>query len=129
MELKLCFDTTFLIDLQKERGTGRAHAFLEVHRDASLFWSAVTVGEFAEGFGSLDDPILSNYLRLITVLEINRETALIYSRIARGLRRAGNLIGSNDLWIASHALQHELALVTADPGHFDRVPRLVVINY
>ncbi|MDQ6808235.1 MAG: type II toxin-antitoxin system VapC family toxin [Verrucomicrobiota bacterium] len=129
MELKFCFDAIFLIDLQKERGSGPAHAFLESHREAQLFWSAITVGEFAEGFGSLDDPILAHYLRLVTVLEINRETALIYSRITRALRRAGKLIGSNHLWIASHAVQYELTLVTADSGRFGRVPRLSFVDY
>jgi tRNA(fMet)-specific endonuclease VapC len=129
MELKFCFDTTFLIDLQKERGKGSAHAFLDGHRNALFFWSAIALGEFVEGFASTDDPILAHYLRVATVLEINSETALIYSRLTRALRRAGKLIGSNDLWIASHALQHELTLVTGDPAHFSRVPGLRLLSY
>jgi len=129
MALKFCFDTTFLIDLQKERGKGNAHTFLDEHRDALFFWSAVTLGEFAEGFASTDDPMLAHYLRVATLLEINSETALIYSRLTCALRRAGKLIGANDLWIASHTLQHELTLVTADPTHFSRVPNLRFLTY
>ncbi len=129
MELKLCFDTTFLIDLQRERGAGLAHEFLEENRNAIFFWSAVSVGEFAEGFSSITDPVLTGYLELATILEITKDTALVYAGLTRELRRKGKLIGANDLWIASHALQHSLPLVTADPAHFSRVPGLRLVRY
>jgi predicted nucleic acid-binding protein len=44
------------------------------------------------------------------------------------IRKRGTLIGANDLWIASHALQHQLSLVTANRSHF-QVPGLQVIGY
>ena len=129
MELKLCFDTTFLIDLQKERGAGPAHEFLEQNRQAIFFWSAISVGEFAEGFASTADSILRRLLQLGTTLEITNETALVYSRVTRELRRKGRLIGANDLWIASSALQYRLPLVTADPAHFSRISGLRLLGY
>ncbi len=129
MELSLCFDTTFLIDLQKERGSGPAHAFLGKHKQAGFVCSAVALGEFAEGFSSPADPLLAQYFRMTTILDVNGETAGIYGRITRRLRQAGRLIGSNDLWIASHALQHRLTLVTADLSHFRRVPNLLLLSY
>lgn len=129
MELKLSFDTTFLIDLQRERGAGPAHNFLEANRSAIFFWSAVSVGEFAEGFRSTADPLLRRYLEMATILDVTKDTALVYASLTRELRRSGKLIGSNDLWIASHALQHSLPLVTADPAHFSRVPRLRLLRY
>ena len=129
MELGLCFDTAFLIDLQKERGAGPAHLFLGAYRAATFFCSALALGEFAEGFSSAADPRLAQYLRNATILDVNTETARIYGRITRRLRQAGKLIGSNDLWIASHALQHRLTLVTADTTHFERVPNLRLLGY
>ncbi len=129
MELRLCFDTTFLIDLQKERGAGPAHTFLNEHRHAAFFCSAIALGEFAEGFPSPADPLLAQYLRVATILEVNTETALIYGRITRRLRQAGKLIGSNDLWIASLALQHGLTMVTTDTPHFGRVPNIRLLRY
>ncbi len=129
MELRLCFDTTFLIDLQKEKGAGPAHDFLAEHGNATFHWSVISVGEFAEGFEVADDPLLVRYLALATTLEVTRETALTYGRLTRELRRRGNLIGTNDLWIASHALQHGLRLVTANPAHFRRIPSLQLIGY
>ena len=129
MELKLCFDTTFLIDLQKERGNGRAHKFLDAHRRSEFFWSAVSVAEFAEGFAARSDPLLKQYLKFASILDVDTETALVYSELTRELRHRGQLIGANDLWIASQSLQYRLPLVTADPGHFARVPRLLLVSY
>ncbi len=129
MELSLCFDTTFLIDLQKERGTGPAHTFLNDHRSAPFVCSVIALGEFAEGFANAVDPLLVQYLRSATILEVNSETVRVYGRVARHLRQAGKLIGSNDLWIASHALQHRLPLVTADTTRSARVPNLRLLSY
>jgi tRNA(fMet)-specific endonuclease VapC len=56
--LRLSFDTTFLIDLQRERArsdsNGPAHRFLKRSADAELYLSNVALGEFAEGFNSVE---------------------------------------------------------------------------
>jgi tRNA(fMet)-specific endonuclease VapC len=62
-------------------------------------------------------------------LNVTYETALIYGRTARELRKRGKLIGANDLWIASHALQHQMTLVTANLSHFHHVPGLQLLGY
>ena len=131
MEDNLSFDTTFLIDLQKERNrNGRAHRFLAAHGDAFFHWSSVAVGEFAEGFVTKNDPLLQRYLRFGTVLPVDLNTALIYAQVARYLlRTSGKLIGTNDVWIASTAIRYGLPLVTRNQDHFDRIPNLIVMVY
>ena len=51
MALQLSIDTTFLIDLQRERAIGdeegAAHRFLKRSPEAELFLSTVALGEFA----------------------------------------------------------------------------------
>jgi predicted nucleic acid-binding protein len=49
--------------------------------------------------------------------------------VARGLRDAGRLIGTNDLWIACTAKAAEVPIVTRNVEHFRRVPDLEVIDY
>ena len=52
----LAFDTTFLIDFQKERKRrkpGRAHEFLKYQADKVASLSTVAYGEYAEGFDNL----------------------------------------------------------------------------
>jgi predicted nucleic acid-binding protein len=39
------------------------------------------------------------------------------------------MIGSNDLWIAATAIAYRMAIVTANPRDFERVPGLDVVRY
>jgi tRNA(fMet)-specific endonuclease VapC len=45
------------------------------------------------------------------------------------LQRKGTPIGSNDLWIAAHALAENLILVTNNEREFKRVPKLKIENW
>lgn len=129
---RLSLDTTFLIDLQRERTAGRrgpAHELLERDPDVELHLSAVVLGEFAEGFEDADHPVLRMARELHVLLPIDEPTALAYGRITRRLRERGELIGSNDLWIAAASLRHDLPLVTANAADFGRVPELELVVY
>lgn len=130
---RVALDTTFLIDLQRERrrgdGQGPAQRFLERDRELRLHLPAVALGEFAEGFEDPGHPVLQACRELHVLLEVDEETALHYGRITRSLRREGRLPGSNDLWIAATALRHELPLVTRDGEHFGRVEGLEILGY
>ena len=131
---RLSIDTSFLIDLQRERSTGRerdgaAHAFLRGVPDAELFLPAVALGEYAERFAARDDPQVQIVRDGHTVLALDEDTALVYASVARRLREAGTLIGANDLWIGCTSLRHELPVVTANVAHFRRIPGLAVMPY
>ena len=41
----------------------------------------------------------------------------------------GQVIGSNDLWIAAQAIRNDLVLVTANEREFARVPNLKLENW
>lgn len=137
---RVAFDTTFLIDLQRERSDARrqrghgaeagpAHRFLAVDPDRELYLSPTALGEFAEGFADPEDALLRNVRDQYLLLPIDERTALAYGRIARALRRAGQLIGANDLWIAATSVRYALPLVTANTAQFGRVTGLEVISY
>jgi tRNA(fMet)-specific endonuclease VapC len=132
MEERLSFDTTFLIDIQKELGSahqGRAHRFLERHSSAIMLVSAVAVGELAEGFAGPDDPNLQSLLAAVEIAEVDGQAALLYATNALRLRQAGRLIGTNDLWIGCAALRHSAPLVTRNPEHLRRIEGLQVMEY
>ena len=132
MEERLSFDTTFLIDLQKEQREGqegRAHSFLRKHSKAIIFLSSIALGEFAEGFASPDDPKLQRIAAALRILDIDREVSLVYAANTRKLRRAGCLIGSNDLWIGCCAVRNRMPLVTRNEGHLKRIKGLEIIEY
>lgn len=50
----------------------------------------------------------------VVVAPVDGETAERYAVIVDALRQAGTPIGTNDLWIASTAMQHGLTVLTTD---------------
>lgn len=133
MALRVSVDTTFLIDLQRERAAGKhngsAHRFLSQSPDTELFLSTVVLGEFAAGFDRTDDPIVVSMRERHTLVPVDAEIALTYARVTRELRRRGELIGSNDLWVGCTSLQLGIPVLTANPADFRRIDRLGIIAY
>jgi predicted nucleic acid-binding protein len=130
---RLALDTTFLIDLQKERRARGAPLgatdFLRKHERSELFLPSIALGEYLEGF---DDPGGTEAQALVStlrVLHVTAEAAKIYATVARTLRAKGRLIGSNDLWIACTARAHDVPLLTRNVSEFKRVEGLAVVGY
>lgn len=130
---RLSFDTTFLIDLQRERRKdaveGSAHCFLREHADCSFEISTIVLGEYAEGISSETSDRIDALIRSCDVLPIDTDVALVYGEITRKLRTQGLLIGANDLWIAATSIRHHLPLITRNAAHFKRVPGIHLIEY
>jgi tRNA(fMet)-specific endonuclease VapC len=72
---------------------------------------------------------LSALLETLQVLPVPLDAARRYAVIRAELQRSGKPIGSNDLWIAAHALAEDLTLVTNNEREFQRVPGLRVENW
>ena len=127
----LIFDTTFLIDFQRERSgrRGGAHEFLQAHADAPAYLPVTVYGEFAEGFPDRTDAAFLSVVESFELLPVTRAVADVYARITRELRERGRLIGSNDLWIAAAALDKDWILVTRNTSQFARVPDLKLRSY
>jgi predicted nucleic acid-binding protein len=122
-------DTTFWIDLLKERSEGKkgsTSTFLHRHRSAPLEVSIVTWGELAVGFGDSNE--LNLLLRRVRVLNLHLQVAWEASRIERELAQHGQRLGENDNWIAATARAWGLRLVSRDDA-FQRVQGLNVLRY
>jgi len=126
-------DTSFLIDLQNERrGRGDPRGaidFLREHSATEFLLPTVALGEYLEGF---EDPAGTPALALVAdvrLLPVTRGVATLYARHARALRVEGQLIGTNDLWIACTARESDLPIVTRNAEHFQRVEGLDVRSY
>jgi tRNA(fMet)-specific endonuclease VapC len=98
---------------------------------AEVWLPFVVLAEIRAGFlcGSRpreNDSVLHGFLSLpgAGVLYADRETTEVYARLFLQLRRAGSPIPTNDLWIASLAVQHQLTLVSRDE-HFDKLPQVM----
>ena len=63
-----------------------------------------------------------------TVLNTDRETAIIYGVIKAALKKKGRPIPENDIWIATIAQQYQLILITRDK-HFKEINSLEIENW
>ena len=66
---------------------------------------------------------LGELIAATQVLPVDDETSRHYAQIRAELKKSGEPIPSNDLWIAALSLQHRLPLMSHD-RHFDAVQRL-----
>ena len=112
---------------------GNADVIKVLQRAQKISICPVSIGELLSGFkaGSkenrnreeLDEFLDSPRVQLHI---IDEDTAEFYAEIKNGLRKKGRPIPTNDIWIASTALQHGLKLYTNDQ-HFKYVPGLVLV--
>jgi tRNA(fMet)-specific endonuclease VapC len=65
-------------------------------------------------------------LAKVQTLTASRMTSLHYALIHDHLKRQGQMIPINDIWIAAVCLEHNLPLLARDE-HFSRIPNLKVI--
>lgn len=72
---------------------------------------------------------LESLIGAIPVLPILPEAGKQYGHIRAYLTKKGQIIGSNDLWIAAHCLTLDLTLVTNNVKEFQRVPKLRIENW
>lgn len=128
----LILETTFLIDLERERRRhqpGPADAFLERVPDLHLYLTFTVAGELTSGGSLANRADWEAFMAPFHVLPIDLEVCWEYAKAYRHLQRNGLLIGTNDLWIAATAIAHGIPLVTANLDHFRRVPELEVVGY
>lgn len=62
-------------------------------------------------------------------IEFDEQLPVHYADIRAKLTLQGDVIGSNDLWIAAHARSSGLCLVTRNIKEFERVPNLPLENW
>ena len=132
----ICLDTTFLVDLwrDKEQADSPARALIARYPGEDFAVPAHAAGEFLEGGASVSERRLEEslqFLRLFRIGEVGVETALLYARLVTHLRRESALAGRSkpDLWIAAWAVQHAAPLATPNARHFGGIPGLELIGY
>ena len=99
------------------------------HAD-KLLMNSVVLGELLGGFAAgtreaNNRTVLAKFLDSprVELLAVTAATADTYALVYCSLRRKGQPIPSNDLWIAASALEHGAALLTRD-AHFAYVEGL-----
>jgi predicted nucleic acid-binding protein len=103
-----------------------------LRRAPEIALNATVMGELLAGFANgvraaRNRRELADFLHSPRVrqLAVDAETAEYYALLFTGLRRKGRPVPTNDLWIASSAMQHGYALFSFDK-HFAEMDNLMV---
>lgn len=118
-------DTNIVVDYLRDPGL---HDFnLATHRP---YLSVTALAELYAGAAKSARPDrnrkgIETFLKICTLLPNDAVTAKIYGDLWSELAKTGQMIPTNDIWIAASAIQHRIPLISQDP-HLKRISRLEV---
>jgi tRNA(fMet)-specific endonuclease VapC len=123
-------DTTIYIIKRRPEVIAKAQT---VNAD-EVFVTPITIGELF--FGAYysqhverNIATCQSFLEKANLLPFIPDVSRQYGVIKADLRKQGQLIGENDLWIAAFALAYGAVLVTNNTRHFERVAGLTLENW
>ena len=126
-------DTDICIYIIK-RKPGSVLKRLERLQPGQLVMSVITFAELMNGAkksqrveGNIAK--LNELAELLEIRPFDQKAAVTYGDVRSTLEKKGNIIGSNDLLIAAHALSLNLILVTNNENEFKRVDGLRIENW
>lgn len=119
-------DTNILIYLMKNRPLSVAEKVAQLTPQDQLVISFVTYAELLKGANGSANPEkalakIKQITQRIPVIYPTNNICEHYGKWANTLKKQGTPIGSNDLWIACHALAINAVLVTHNVKEFQRV--------
>ena len=125
----LILDSCFVITAERDARhglAGRADAYLARKAHETFYITFTVAGELACGRSASARRDWERLCRPYPILPSTAEISWQYGEIYRALAATGQLIGTNDMWIAATALAHGYGVVTDNEAEFRRVPGLVV---
>jgi tRNA(fMet)-specific endonuclease VapC len=126
-------DTNICIYIHHRRPAQVIERFKRIKSGDAVI-SVVTYGELI--FGAQKSrrqmealQVIEEFASTVGVVPLPIGAGTIYGELRAELEARGEVIGGNDLWIASHAKAEGLTLVTNNEREFKRVPGLNVENW
>ncbi len=107
--------------------------FKTIEKDHEIALSSIVIAELLYGTqkkGSIKlSKIVNSFISNFTIYDFDKLAASEYAIVRDILQKEGNIIGSNDLFIAAHAKSLHAVLVTNNMKEFQRVPELKLENW
>jgi len=133
MEPRYLLDTNICIYIRQKRPDEVLRRFRKL-RPGEAALSVITYGELLYGAAKSKQRVaaleqLRELGNLLPALSLPETAAEVYGTIRAELEVKGEMIGNNDLWIASHAVASGLTLITNSEREFRRVRGLKMQNW
>jgi tRNA(fMet)-specific endonuclease VapC len=133
VETRFLLDTNICIYIRQKRPEGILRRFRNLRAGEAAI-SVITYGELILGATKSQQRTaalerLAELLNWLPALPLPENAGEAYGGMRADLAARGQMIGNNDLWIASHALAAELTLVTNNEKEFRRVRGLKLQNW
>ncbi|MEM2981054.1 MAG: type II toxin-antitoxin system VapC family toxin [Thermoproteota archaeon] len=127
----VCLDTSFIIALIRRDPKAERKLEEYVSRAARLSTTPITAFELFKGAYKSEKKDaevrkVREILSRLEILDFSVDSCERYGKLVNDLELAGTPISDLDAIIASLALTHSEAVVTADKQHFERVSGLIV---
>jgi tRNA(fMet)-specific endonuclease VapC len=131
--VRFLLDTNIVIYVRRERPDSVLRRFRKLAPGEACI-SVITYGELRVGAEKSVQRVaalskLEELRHILRILAIEPNIGEAYGAIRAALEARGELISSNDLWIAAQAVTLGLTLVTNNEREFSRVPGLTVENW
>jgi tRNA(fMet)-specific endonuclease VapC len=133
MNPRYMLDTDICIYISKQKPSGVKARFDRL-KPGQTVMSVITYGELYYGASKSSQKAkalahLAGMVQDIPVEYLDSPASEAYGKIRAELEARGRVIGSNDLWIAAHAMALDVTLATNNDREYLRVTGLSVENW
>jgi tRNA(fMet)-specific endonuclease VapC len=133
MAARYLLDTNTCIYIRRQR-PARVREKLDRLGPGEAVLSIISYGELRYGVEKSNARAqalhqIEEFISVVEVAPLPAEAAAVYGVIRATLAAKGELIGSNDIWIAAHAIAAKLTLVTNNEREFRRIAGLKIENW
>ncbi|MCL4468636.1 MAG: type II toxin-antitoxin system VapC family toxin [Deltaproteobacteria bacterium] len=131
--MKFMLDTNICIYLIKQKSPSILK-HLKRYSVGDIGISSITLAELYYGveksrYIQINREALGEFLLPLEITDFDEKASQIYGVVRANLEKDGNLIGSMDMLIASHALSLDVTLITNNTREFKRIKQLKVSDW
>ena len=129
MEKIVIADTDVIIDffLGAEPAASVIEELIDKDR---LALTSITVFELYAGItGKKRIKQIDNLTSILPVIPLEEKHAEVSAEIYNKMKKAGNLIGNQDILIAGICISLDIPIMTRNIAHFSRIPQLEIFSF
>jgi len=126
-----CIDSDFAIAILKGNKSAK-ELLTNLESEGDILITSISIFELTyitKEISKKKEKSLINLIDTLKVLPLDKNSALIASKIGRILAKEGKMVHPMDLMIGAMALQNKMPLVTNNVKHFSRIKGLDIVSW